>query len=56
MKEAADSRPEHIGYGQAFTDPRFGRATIICIIMATAIQGTGINAINIYSTTIYEDI
>ena len=56
MKAAAESRQDDIGYVKALTDPSYRRASIICIIMATAIQGTGINAINIYSTKIYQDI
>ncbi len=42
------------GYIGALTDPLYRRATIVCIIFAIGVQLTGINAINIYSTTIYQ--
>lgn len=41
------------GYIGALTNPLYRRATIVCIVFAIAVQLTGINAINIYSTTIY---
>lgn len=47
---------EEVGYIRALSDPRYRMATSICIILAISVQLTGINAINIYSTTIYENI
>ena len=44
---------ESPGYIKALTDPRYRAATFICIALAFTNQFTGINAINIYSTTIY---
>ena len=41
------------GYYRALTDPKYRLATIICIVLAFSNQITGINAVNIYSTTIY---
>ena len=41
------------GYYRALTDPKYRLATIICIVLAFANQFTGINAVNLYSTTIY---
>lgn len=37
-------------------DPKYKIATWVCIFMAICVQATGINAINIYSTGIYEKI
>lgn len=45
-----------IGYVKALTDPKYRWATAICIILALANQITGINAINIYATTIYQNL
>ena len=45
---------ESPGYIRALTDPDYRRATFICMALAFTNQLTGINAINIYSTTIYE--
>ena len=47
---------EKVGYWRAISSPRYRVATIMCILLATANQITGINAINMYSTTIYQDI
>ena len=47
---------ESPGYIRALTDPKYRMATYICMILAFANQLTGINAINIYSTTIYQNI
>lgn len=47
---------ESPGYIKALTDPKYRGATIICMILAVTNQMTGVNAINIYSTTIYQNI
>ena len=48
-----ESSQESVGYYRALTDPQYKLATIICIILALGNQATGINAINVYSTSIY---
>ena len=45
---------ESPGYIRALTDPDLRMATYICMALAFTNQLTGINAINIYSTTIYQ--
>ena len=47
---------ESPGYIRALTDPDLRMATYICMALAFTNQLTGINAINIYSTTIYQNI
>ena len=47
---------ESPGYVKALTDPLYRNATLICMMLAITNQFTGINAINIYSTTIYTNI
>ena len=44
------------GYYRALTDPEFRKATLCCIILAISNQMTGINSINIYATTIYQNL
>ena len=45
---------ESPGYMAALTDPQYRIATYICVILSISNQFTGINAINIYSTHIYQ--
>ena len=55
MKDARGGK-ESPGYYRALTDPDYRMATFICMALAITNQLTGINAINIYSTTIYQNI
>lgn len=55
IKEEA-TEGESPGYWGALSDPQYRWATIICCIMAVCVQGTGINAVNLYSTKIYTNI
>lgn len=52
----ANGDSESPGFVRALTDPMYRGATLICIALAFTNQLTGINAINIYSTTIYQSI
>ena len=56
IKEESSGQGEKPGYLRAVIDPQYRRATIICLILSVANQATGINAINIYATQIYQKI
>ena len=52
----ANQGKEKVGYLGALNNPRYSRATLISLVLAVSLQGTGINAINVYSTSIYRDL
>jgi len=54
--EEANAGKEKVGYWGALSDPRYRMATVISVVLAISMQGSGINAINIFSTNIYEQI
>ena len=56
FKETCVLTSESIGYVKALTHPAYSRASWICIMLALANQLTGINAINIYSTVIFQNL
>ena len=45
-----------IGYYAALADPRYTKATLFCCLIGVINQVCGITAINMYSTTIFQDI
>ena len=47
---------EIVGYWGALSNPKYRLATYLSIVLAISMQGTGINAINIFATNIYTDI
>ena len=51
-----EAKGESPGYLAACIDPKYRRATFMCVVLSITNQGTGINAINLYSTQIYQTI
>ena len=55
IQEASEGQ-EKVGYWGALKNPKYRLATYMSIVLTMSMQGTGINAINIFSSNIYTDI
>ena len=50
------SNKKAVGYGEALCGSRYWRATWFCMLSAVFNQACGVNAVNIYSTTLFKQI